>query len=218
MGKFKPGAMGVVRGLIGTIVASKWKDIHVVKGRPAKSNKAATLQQADQRMRFGVVTALLKRITALIGEGYQKAGKNQTAMNEAISYHLKNAIIGTYPDYKLDITKLKISKGDKSSLDSAWQPKLIASAGAVVTVSWELFKYSSKDSSGTDTITILFYNVEKDKFIMLPYVALRSELNIAEQLPESYVGNTFHCYVYMVSRDKKKLSASQYIGQVKVLA
>jgi hypothetical protein len=217
MGKFKPGAMGVVSGLIDTIVASKWKDTHVIKGRPTKSNKAATLQQADQRMRFGLVTALLKRIIALIGEGYQNSGKNQTAMNEATSYHLKNAVIGTYPDYQLDFTKLKVTNGDESSLDPVWLPKVTAGAGAQVTVSWGLYKYPSKVSSGADQITILFYNVDKDKFIMLPSAALRSALTSTEELPEVYVGNTFHCYVFMVSPDKKRVSASEYLGQVKLL-
>ena len=110
MGTFKPGPMGVVKGLIDTIVASKWKDTFVVKGRPSKSNKPATLQQADQRIRFALVTTLQKRIGSTISVGYQDAGKNLTPMNAASRYHLANAVIGIYPDYLFDFTYVRHCK------------------------------------------------------------------------------------------------------------
>jgi len=218
MGKFKPGPMGVVRGLIDTIVASKWKDTYVVKGRPTRSNKPATLQQAEQRLRFGLVTGLMKRLRYIITVGYQNSGKNLTPMNAASQYHLANAVTGIYPDYLLDFTKLKISNGNESSLDEAWLPKVTAGAGATVTVSWEVSKYPGKTSSGTDKITILFYDVEKDKFITLESAATRSELTKTEELPEVYVGDSLHCYIMMVSADQKRVSGSQYLGLVKILA
>jgi len=218
MGTFKPGPMGVVRGLIDTIVASKWKDTFVVKGRPTKSNKPATLQQADQRLRFALITTLLKRIGSTIAVGYQNAGKNLTPMNVASRYHLDKAITGIYPDYKVDFTKLKLSNGDESSLDDAWKPKVAASAGAMVTVSWELNPYPGKTSSISDVMTILFYDVEKDRFVTLDSAALRSELTRAEELPDVYVGDSLHCWIMFVSPDGKRVSISQYLGQVKLLA
>jgi len=218
MGTFKPGPMGVVRGLIDTIVASKWKETYVIKGRPTRSNKPASLQQADQRMRFGLVTTLLKRIGAVIAIGYKNSGKNKTPMNAASKYHLENAITGVYPNYKIDFTKLVISNGDESSLDVAWQAKVAASAGALVTVSWELSKYPGKTSSVSDVMTILFYDVEKDRFIALEGAALRSELSRAEELPEVYVGDSLHCWIILVSPDGKRVSISQYLGLVKLIA
>ena len=218
MGTFKPGPMGVVKGLIDTIVASKWKDTFVVKGRPTKSNKVATLQQDDQRIRFALVTTLLKRIGSAISVGYRNAGKNLTPMNVASRYHLANAVKGIYPNYQFDFTKLQISNGDESSLDEAWQAKVAASAGALITVSWELSKYPNKKSSISDVMTIVFYDVEKDRFITLEKAALRSELVRAEELPEVYVGDNIHCWIYLVSPDGKRVSISQYLGLVKLLA
>jgi len=218
MGTFKPGPMGVVKGLIDTIVASKWKDTFVVKGRPSKSNKPATLQQADQRIRFALVTTLLKRIGSTISVGYQDAGKNLTPMNAASRYHLANAVTGIYPDYLFDFTKLKLTNGFEESLDIAWLVKLTAEAGAVVKVEWELKSHPGKTSSITDRLTLLFYNVEEDSFITLEGAAARSELTRAEELPAPYAGDNLHCWAFFVSADGKRVSKSQYLGMVKLLA
>jgi len=218
MGTFKPGPMGVVKGLIDTIVASKWKDTFVVKGRPTKSNKAASLQQADQRIRFALVTTLLKRIGSTISVGYQNSGKNLTPMNVASKYHLANAVKGIYPDYEFDFTRLKLTNGFEESLDFAWQPVLTAEAGATVTVAWQLKSHPGKTSSITDRLTLLFYNVEEDSFITLESAAARSELKRSEELPAPYIGDNLHCWAFFVSPDGKRVSKSQYLGMVKLLA
>ena len=218
MGTFKPGPMGVVNGLIDTVVTSKWKNVYVIKGRPTKSKKAATLKQEDQHMRFALVTSLLKRINPIIATGYQNAGKNLTPMNAAARYHLANAVKGTYPDYEMDFTKLKLSNGDEGTLDEARKAKVEVSAGAVITVSWLMQLHPTTISSVNDVAMILFYNEEKGRFTSLLNAAKRSELNREEVLPDEYAGDTIHSWIVMVSEDGKRIAESQYLGTVKLLA
>ena len=218
MGTFKPGPMGVVKGLIDTIVACKWKETYVIKGRPTRSKKAASSKQADQQMRFALVTTLLKRIGTVIAVGYQNSGKNLTQMNVASRYHLENAVTGTYPKYVIDFAKVKISNGDESSLNFAWMAKVEAGAEQLLTVSWQPSPYPGKTSSISDTITILFYIVEKDMFITLENAALRSDLLRAEPLPGVDAGDSVHCWIMMVSADGKRTARNQYLGMVKLLA
>lgn len=217
MGTFKPGAMGAVNGLIDTIVASKWKETYVVKGRPTRSNKPASLTQADQRLRFALVTAFLKRVGDTIAVGYQNPGKNLTPMNVAARYHLANAVTGIYPAYKIDYAKVRLSNTG-AVMNGGWGITLAAAAERLVTVKWEANEFPPKGTNETDLLTVVFYNVEKDGFITFEGVAERSQLTFQKAMPSVYVGDTMHCWTFFVSVDGKSVSTSVYMGLVKILA
>jgi len=217
MGKYKPGAIGVSSGAIDTIVTSKWKSIFVIKGKPSKSNKPPALSQVQQRSKFGLVTAFLKRIASTIAVGYQYPGKNLTPMNVASRYHLNKAVTGVYPDYAMDMTKLQLTV-PSSAIDSPWDVKLELGAAGLITMNWNENKFPSPGSLPTDRMATLLYDVAKESFINLGESAARSELTNRIEMPEVYAGASVHMWIYYISVDRKTVSTTNYLGLVKLLA
>jgi hypothetical protein len=217
MGTYKPGAIGVVKGAIDTIVTSKWKSIYVIKGKPTKSNKPATLTQAQQRIRFALVTAFLKRIASTIAVGYQNPGKNLTPMNAAVKYHLASTVKGLYPDYEIDYPSIRLTI-PSDALDSAWNISVSVGAGGMLTLSWDENKFVSGKTLPTDRMSVLLYDVDKDRFITMGATAARSALTNVIEMPEAYAGDSVHVWAYFVSADGKLVSATDYLGLVKILA
>jgi hypothetical protein len=219
MGTFTPGAMGPVNGKIGTLIASKWKKTFVAKGLSAKSKKPASLPQADHRAKFGVVTKMLGRVSELIIVGYQNATNgNNTAMNVASKWHLANAVIGTYPDYEIDLPKLTLSVGKPTQVENAYYSTLTAAAERLITVSWKVNPYKPAKTLETDKLTVLLYDEEKDRFITFNGIASRSALKAEMDLPEVYEGDTLHVWIFFVSADGKLVSETNYLGVIEVLA
>jgi len=217
MGTYKPGAIGVVKGGIDTIVACKWKSIYVIKGKPTKSNKPPTMTQAQQRLRFAIVNAFLKRIAATITVGYQNPGKNLTPMNAASRYHLASAVTGVYPDYAIDYPKVQLTI-PSDEVDNGWNIRIVPAAGGLLTLSWDNNPFVSGKTLPTDRIAILLYDVDKDRFINMGSIAARSELTNVIEMPESYVGDSVHVWTYFVSPDQKLVSPTNYLGLVKILS
>jgi hypothetical protein len=166
------------------------------------------------RFKLAMVTTFLKRLKPLINVGYQQFNQGITPMNASTSYHLKNAVTGTSSmDYAIDYTKVMFSDGD---LPEA------ANAAAAVTVAAKL-DFSWTDDSlpastgGTDRATVLAYNVDKNKFTMLPSAAVRSAEAYVLQLPPDWSGDTVHTWISFVNALGKEVSNSNYIGEFTVL-
>lgn len=219
MGTFTPGTMGAVNGKIGTLIASKWKQTFVARGLSAKSKKPASLAQADHRAKFGVVTTFLGRLSELITVGYQNATSgNNTPLNVATKYHMANAVKGLYPNYEIDLPKVKLSVGKDGQVDGAYSISLTTAAERLINFTWKVNPYQPAKTLGTDKLTILIYSVEQDGFITFNGRAVRSELSTFVDLPEPYAGDSMHVWIYFVSADGKLVSQSTYLGLVKVLA
>ncbi|MNY29808.1 hypothetical protein D3C86_1638730 [compost metagenome] len=56
------------------------------------------------------------------------------------------------------------------------------------------------------------YNPDKDKFVTLVGVAVRSALTYSLQVLPDWAGDEVHCWMSMTSADSKLVANSQYIG------
>jgi hypothetical protein len=70
--------------------------------------------QLARSQRMTIVNAFLKPIKSLINLGFrfEAEGSVKHQYNIATSYHMINAIVGQYPDIKIDYSKVMISIGD----------------------------------------------------------------------------------------------------------
>ncbi|WP_235012480.1 DUF6266 family protein [Pedobacter africanus] len=161
-----------------------------------------------------MVTTFLKRLKPLINVGYQQFNNGITPMNAATSYHLKNAVTGTnMANYAIDYTKVMFSDGD---LPEAANVAVAATVAAKLDFSWDN-DAPIGSTGGTDRATVLAYNVDKDKFTMLPSAAARSAEAYVLQLPPDWSGDTVHCWISFVNALGKEVSNSNYIGEFTVL-
>lgn len=214
MGIIRQGILGGFRNKTGSVVGAAWRNLDVIRGLPRKSSKPATELQIEQRTKFGMMTEFLASMAEFIDEGYKKGSGSTSAMNDAVAYHLKNAVTGVAPNFAIDYTKLRFSKG---SLNVPSIATVDTAAPASVDFNWSLDGPNSKYKDDTDVINVLAFNPTKKQFVALRAAAPRSALNYSLSLPLDFVGDSVHCFFSFTSTKKKKLhSKSVYIGLLPV--
>lgn len=210
MGKYKKGILGAFSGKIGTVVGSSWKGIEYMRSLPRPSTKAATDQQMIQRAKFALVSAFFRSASALINMGYQSLAQGKSGYNVATSDFIADAIIGTYPDFEIDYSKVLFSKG---TLTGAYGVNAVSESGSVK-VSWD-DNSNSGTAKASDQIVILVYNPDKGQFVYdINTGALRSAGEDTLLMPVEFLGDTVEVWVAFMTPDKKIFSTSMYVGQV----
>ena len=111
MGKINQGILGGFSGKVGSVVGGSWKGISFMRGKAVSKNKTQTLQQMKQRCKFAIALSVLQPITAFVRIGFKRYAHYQTAFNAAMSYTVKHAILGDYPDYTIDYPNLLVARG-----------------------------------------------------------------------------------------------------------
>lgn len=213
MGKFLKGILGGFSGKVGNVVGASWQDINYLRSLPRKSTKPPTEAQLKQRMTFGLVMGFLRPIGILIKVGYQSYTGNQTPMNAAMAYHLKDAVTGIYPNLAIDLPEVKFSKGN---LLAAYLPEAEAALAGEVKFNW-LNNAPVGSTNGTDRATLLLYNPAKELFTYVQGAAARSALTFTVEVPSDYSGDVVHCWIAFVSVNGKEVSDSDYLGMVTVV-
>ncbi|MEQ7800931.1 DUF6266 family protein [Pedobacter sp. ASV1-7] len=215
MGIVRNGILGGFRKKVGNVSGAFFRDLNVIKTLPRPSGKAPTQLQINQRIKFGLVTSFLSLLSDLIDTGFQPDAKSASPMNQAVSYHLKEAVIGVAPDFSIDYTKLKFSRG-KLNIPYLYDVEPVA--GAELKFTWSEDGIDSKHKDGTDMINVVAYEPLTNRFVMLPAAEERSALEFSLQLPPDLVGAEVYCYFSFSSVKKKKLhSKSVYVKKVVVV-
>lgn len=221
MATVKSGKVGVFNGKVGDVVIYKRDGILLGRDVPSKSTKPATLAQLTQQAKFGLVNSFVSGLSDLIAIGYQhKRANGITPLNAAVSYHLNNAVIGTYPNFTLDYSKVVVSnvKG-KGEIDGGFAASAIAVADAKVTVSWiTQDPPSNAETQLTDAVYLVFYNITQDRSVTYESKGTRSALITTVQIPRAFIGNKFHGYLFFVSTDGKSVSYSDDLGAFTLIA
>lgn len=220
MSEFKQGPLGDVNGKIGNAVVSKWKGSSYARQTPSKSSKPPTVKQLTQQMRMGLVGEFFNRISPVIAVGYSSVATKITQVNVAVKDHINKIITGNYPNFKLDYTKVVLSKPTgKTEIDGGATTKATAVEGYGIEIDWSVFTSGSLDNPTlpTDRLFMVIYNVEQHKFMMFRGIADRSELHTKVILPFLMRGNTLHVYVFFASEDRLNVSQSEYLGVISLL-
>lgn len=211
MGIIKQGVLGGFANKTGAVVGAYHRGQDTIRALPRKTNKAPTQVQKDQRFKFALVTGVISRIDSLVDVGYALPGsKITTAVNEAVKYHLTNAVTGVSPNFMFDYTKLRFSTGN---LEMAQSVLVDSIAATKVKFSWDHVEQDSKKIDGTDMVSVLIYNPAKDRFVYMRNAIARSAKTLTMSIPADFSLDEVHCYIAFNSVIKKNLvSKSLYIG------
>ena len=134
MGKIKQGILGGFSGKVGSVIGSSWKGISYMRGKAVSIKNPQTLQQMRQRNKFALALSVLQPIVAFIRVGFKRYAYKKSEFNAAMSYTIKNAIVGTYPNYEIDFSKLLVSRG---TLTGANDAAAVAETGKIK-FTWEV--------------------------------------------------------------------------------
>ena len=208
MGTIKQGILGGFNGKVGTVIGSSWKGITYMKGIPTHTRNPRTEKQIAQRTKMEFARNFLQPAAEFINLGFRDVAKHQSPLNYAASQMMRNAILGDYPDYTPDYSKLVWSHGLLT------QPVV-----ETVYANYDALDFLWVDNSGQgnakadDISMVIVCNEEKQeiKYFMNGYT--RSTKSNHCELPESWVDDHVHIYITMRSADGKLISNSHYCGE-----
>ncbi|WP_316746919.1 DUF6266 family protein [Pedobacter gandavensis] len=215
MGTYKPGVFGPFNGRVGDVVAARWKDVNVVKNRPAKSSKPASILQKDQRSRFGLGTTLAGHAADMINVGFRGMPGNVTPANIFTKQVLNNYITGAYPDYVLDYPNISFSRDGNLGLGTKLSVQVLPEQTLELT--WVMDTKPGKVTDATDKVHILLYNSDKHKSVKSADGLTRGDSPVTLYVPGSFVGDQVHCWLFFSSVKNKEVSPTAYLGVVTIL-
>lgn len=213
MGNVKTGILSDISGAVGPIVGAVLKGLNVIRKLPAKSSKAATQGQIDQRLKFALIMQLVRTLSEVIQTGFQSFTGLVSPRNGAMSYNLKHAITGVSPTFAVDYDKVLISKGP---LINGSELELTDLGARKLQITWDLANCDSKAKDKireTDICNAIFYSEERGMF-MESVDILRSAKTLDTTISKYFAGMYMHVFVFFVSADGKLVSNSQYLGKV----
>lgn len=201
MGIIGQGILGGFRKKVGPVVGAFHGDLNTMRAMPRVSNKPPTDKQRVSRTKFGLVTGFLIYMAEMIEEFYKGTGTT-SPMNEAVSYHVKNAVTGVAPNFTIDYTKLQFSKG---ALRVPSSYSVDTTASGKIDFNWVLDGMDSRYKDGTDMINVMVYNPVKDQFVTMMSAAPRSAMTYVLPLPLEFIGDSIYCYFNFSSTKRKNL-------------
>jgi len=212
MGKIRKGILGGFSGKVGTVVGASWKGIAYMRSLPQKVRNPRTEPQRMQRSKFALSLNFLQPMNGLLRTGWKLYAHRQSPINAAMSYTIDNAIMGAFPNYAIDPSKVFVSRG---GLAPALNASATASAGASIIFDWE-------DNSGlstakqTDRALLVVVNPAKSEAVFDTTGATRSETTMSVDLPADWAGATVETDIGFISEDGREVANSVYLGTVTV--
>jgi len=206
------GILGGFSGKVGTVVGGNWNGIEFMKSKPAHIANPRTEAQQDQRVRMATVIKFLSPLKAFLRIGFKKQAIKMTAFNAATSYHLAHAIIGTYPDYGINYSKVMVSQG---KLPGALDPEVSSPASGQVKFTWADNSLNN-GAMGNDWAVMLVYNPEKGLLITSIADSVRGVGTHVITLPAIFAGDEVQCYIAFQNASQTMISDSGFAGSILV--
>ncbi len=212
MGTYNKGILGPFSGKVGTVIGVTWRGIDVMRSLPKKGNHAPTASQLLQREKFSFVSDFLQPINPLLNRYYGSNAGEKTRLNQAMSYHMKDAVNYTAPDFVMIYNKVQISKGE---LLGPQNPIIEAIGGNEIKFTWQ-DNSGQGEAASTDNFVVVVYEPVSSLFYYLLSAGMRTSGGANIILPNLFTGLTVHSWIAFASADEKHYATSVYMGTVVV--
>jgi hypothetical protein len=211
MARFNKGVLGGFSGKVGPVVGGSWNGIDYIRSLPTiKKNRQFSEEQDIQRAKFSAAANFLKALQPLLMTTF-KDGNKMTGHNAALSYTLKNAVVGVYPDISIDYSLTQVARG---TLPNAITP-------AAVSADAEKIRFSWGDNTGvgtakpTDKVILVAYHPASLTPVYTMGAAKRSDGTAQLALP-GMSGKEVETWIAFMSEKGKDVSSSVYTGRITV--
>lgn len=212
MGKLFIGILGGFSGSVGTVVGfTNKKGDDIIRAKSKRARTSNTEAQVNHRTKFALVTQFLQTLNFLLKIGFKSIAEpaGMSAYNYAAKMALKDAIVGTAPDFELDYSKVVISKGGLGHVKNT----TAVSVGDDVNIQWVMNDDGIGDA--TDKAVLLVYNVSNFELSYSIGTVTRADLAGKLPIPNGEVGDQLAVYLFFQSAtDPTLVSSSQYLGTV----
>jgi len=214
MGTYNKGILGPFTGKVGTVVGTTWRGKDVLRSLPKKTKRTPSETQQLQRERFLTATEFLTPINPVLGKYFGSKTGEKTRLNQAMSYHMKEAVVFQDPDFVIDYTKVIISKGDLPGLQN---PTMTAVGGDKLSFTWE-DNSGQGEAKATDGVIVVIYAPASGLYYTQLETVTRSALALGITLPTFFEGLEVQSWIGVTSADHKSNATSSPLAPVTVIA
>lgn len=228
MGIQTNGLLGTFYNKTGAVIGRRYRGMNIITGLPRGSSKKFTPAQQEQQFKLGALSEVLSYFAEEIYIGFKKYKKKGQPLNVAFSYNFGNAfevlprvekLVQATPDAKpvivldferyilLDFPKLVMTRGDVFSPDC---PSVALAADGSFTCNW-MATPEYVYNWGTDLVTLLVWNDTLKKSMHYRCMTSRSALSFSNELPEEWIGDSLHGYLFCSTPDHKHVGESVYL-------
>ncbi len=206
MATFKSTTFGKISGKYGDALATQSKATGKNYLRVASvPTNPRTDKQVIHRTKFGFINTVLRPFYPV----FKKNFGGNPGIRYAINKAFKNAIVGEYPDFSIDLEKLIFAEGGLYTVDTAVVEK---TAPAKLKIDWDTTVLEGTDPAAL--ANFVFYNEQTNQvFTHASVIALNVGTSNID-MPVIWNGANIHCWLYFVSTDGLRFSNSQYVGTV----
>lgn len=206
MASFKDSMYGKLSGKIGSVTTYVRNGTQIVRAVTIPRDPK-TPKQLAHRMKFSLVNRGLSPLNSSIKLGHRGDTKAyRTLVGKA--YH--EAIVGEYPNYSLDYSKIQIAEG-KLQLPADIKIKFDANSNSALFKWNEQISDSQTPGNDNDQINIVVFNVKYNSVNHISDVAKRSVGNVLIDLPIGWEPGDTHFWVYFSSYRLQMNSGSVYL-------
>ena len=212
MGTYNKGILGPFSGKVGTVVGASWRGKDILRSLPKKSGRTPTETQLLQRQKFATVSEFLTPLSNVISLYYGSGSGELTRRNQAMSYHMKDAVSFVDPNFVMLYNKVQISKGDLLGIQN---PVASAAGSNKIDFTWD-------DNSGqgsakaSDQLVVVLYAPTEGLYFTLLNAANRDAAAITITLPTFFAGVLVESWITFAAATGKSYATSVYMGAVTI--
>jgi len=212
MGTYNKGILGPFSGKVGTVVGASWRGKDVMRSLPKKTDRTPTEVQMLQRLKFTTVSEFLTPISNVISLYYGSGSGELTRRNQAMSYHMKEAVNYADPIFEMVYNKVQISKGDLLGVQN---PTVAASGANEIEFNW-VDNAGQGSAKATDKLVVVVYAPAENLYFYSLNAATRSAQSAVLALPTFFNGLEVQSWITFAAADDKAYATSVYMGAVTV--
>ncbi len=212
MGKIKSGILGGFSGTVGPVVGRSWKGISVMQSKPPSKRRRSTDAQLRQMAKLRLMTPFVSPLTGLLNKTYVRAVQQMSCFNKAMSYNMRNAISGDYPDFRINFPLVVLGVGD---LLNPFNVSVQSDAEGQIRFAWP-------DNGGvgsarvTDKAFVAIYCEDSGRWLTRSEGPQRNAGSYTLDVT-AFSGKAVHTYIGFLSADAQFVSTSLYAGLVNIL-
>lgn len=210
MGKFEEGVNGTFTGKVGAVVAYKWRDIKVMRSLARPSTKPRSPKQLANQAKMKLMQKLLKLTVDFVRTGFSldPSTARMSEFNLAMSYNIKNAIKGDYPDTEIDFEKFMFAQGDlEPPKDLLFQQK-----GNLLEITWDPKTAILRNTE--DQIMWCLIDTDVEELVGEVFGERRIKGVVSRNLDGFDLKKEYHCFAAFVAGDRNQVSDSGYYGTI----
>ena len=208
MAEFNSTTFGTISGRHGSAVATTIKKSgkSILKVFKAPTNPK-TPKQVAQRTKFGFAIVILACLRAMFNITFRTKG----GADYGIGLAMREAIMGTSPDFSLDYSKLKFSEGSMKKTGVMTVTKV---ADMDVKVDWNVTNIIPNDAIANedDGVNLIFLCEDYNEAMLFDNSSFRIDATVTVTLPDYWATTKVHCWMYFSRADGQLNSNSQYFG------